>query len=117
MTLAQFESLEERRAIEIRHARFNAGLVTSALLNRNRGENTDPVSPFDFLSGYETDPEELEAEKLRKSIIRSIKVGLSMFHSATPEAVQAEKYKMIARLQDNGVDDAEQLFREAFPDL
>jgi hypothetical protein len=117
MTLAEFEALEARRMIAVRHARFNAALIASHLYNANRGADTDAVSPFDYLPGYERSEEDIEAEKTRKSVKHAISVAFSERGFATPEAAQAEKARMILRMRATGVEDAEQLFREVFPDL
>ena len=103
--------------VTLEHARFNAGLVASILYNANRGEDTDALSPFDFLHGHQRDPEEIEAEKTRRSIKHAISVAFAEMGSATPEQVQAEKARMIQRMTASGVEDAEQLIREVYPDL
>lgn len=116
MTLAQLEALEERRMIAVRHARFNAALITSAIINAHRtGE--DAVSPFDFLAGYERDPEQEEKEKLRRSVKKTIAGALGNMFGASREKVLAERDRMIARMTAAGIEDPEDLFREVYPDL
>lgn len=117
LTLAELEALEERRAIEVRHARFNSALIASAIINsRGTSEDGEPVSPFDFLAGFETDPEEAEKAKLRKSVKHAVRLAFTQMRG-TPEEVQAEKAAMITRMTDNGIEDAEELIREVYPDL
>lgn len=117
MTLAELEALEERRTIAVRHARFNAALIASATINMHRAPDSEGVSPFDYLSGFETDPEVAEKAKLRKSVKHAIGIAFTAMKAATKEQVQAEKAGMIRRLRDNGIEDPEELIREVFPDL
>lgn len=117
MTLAQFEALEDRRATAIRHARFNAALITSALVNVNLSGEADALSPFDFLPGYELDPEEIEKAKLRKSTKRAIALHFAQMPGASMEEVLEEKARVIQRLTASGIEDAEELIREVYPDL
>jgi hypothetical protein len=117
ITLAQLEALEERRAIELRHARFNAALMTSALYNMNKSPDSPALSPFDFLAGYEQDPEEAEKDKLRRSVKHAVAIAFTQMKHKSPEEIQAEKSKMIERMTKSGVEDPEGLIREVFPDL
>ena len=117
MTLCQLEALEDRRMISIRHERFNAALITSALINANRSAESEAVSPFDFLVGYDTDPEDAEKEKLRRSIKHAIALAFAQKTFATPEDAQAEKARMIERMTNEGIEDPEGLIREVFPEL
>jgi hypothetical protein len=117
LTLAQLEALEERRAIEVRQGRFNAALITSTLINSHRAEDSDPISPFDFLAGFERDEEEEERDKLRTSIKRAVALAFAQMRGLGPEAVQAEKAAMIQRMTASGVEDPEGLIREVFPEL
>lgn len=106
--------------IEVRYARFNAALVSAVLINgRPRAADDDslPVSPFDFLPGFQRDPEELEKLRERRAIKKAIAVGFTQMGGLTPEGAQEEKRKMIERLRSNGVEDAEELIREVFPEL
>lgn len=116
MTLAQLEALEAQRAPAIRHARFNSALVASALININRAPDTDALSPYDFLPGFETDPEEVEKEKERKSIRHAIRVALAEMHCGREE-ILAERDRIVERLRKSGIEDPEELVREAYPDL
>ena len=117
MTLAQLEALEERRMIEIRHARFNAALVTSALINGHRSADSEAVSPFDFLSGYGTDPADEEKEKLRRSVKHAVVLAFTQMAGMSRERLLAEKAKMIDRMTKSGVESPEELIREVFPEL
>jgi len=119
LTLAGFEALEERRAIELRHARFNAALVTSTIYNANRGPDSEPLSPFDLIAGFEEDPEEVERRKMRQSVKQAVVVAFMEMakEKKTAEQIQAEKTKMVARMKASGFEDAEDIVREACPDL
>ena len=117
LTLAQIEALEDRRSVYVRHARFNAALVASTLVNVNRPPDTEALSPFDFLAGYEKDPEEEERQKLRKSVKHAVAMAFTEMKGLSPEAIQAEKAAMVLRMKDSGVDDPEELIREVFPSL
>lgn len=119
MTLAQLEALEDRRAIAIRHARFNAALVASTIFNANRTTSeVPPLSPFDFLAGFEADPEEQRKAELRRSVKQAVALAFTQLpKTITREQALAEKAKMIANMQRTGFEDAEEIFREVFPDL
>jgi hypothetical protein len=117
ITLAQFEALEERRMIAVRHSRFNAALTASVVYNAHRGEDSEALSPFDFLPGFERDAEEEEAEKMRKSAKHAIAVAFSQMDGLSAHQVRVEKARMIHRMKLNGVEDPEELIREVFPDL
>lgn len=112
LTLAQLEALEERRATEIRHARFNAALVACAVVNMHRSQDSEPMSPFDFIPGYEPDPAEAARERQRTAIKRSIATVMSRMD--TVEAAVGMKAKLIARAKEAGFEDAEELYREVF---
>jgi hypothetical protein len=115
LTTAQYEALEERRKIRIRYDRFNTALVASVLINSHRG-NRDPISPYDFLAGYEADPEDIERQKTRDSIKEGIAARLKKMMGSTAGEVKAECLAIIARLAANGVEDPEGLLREVYPD-
>jgi hypothetical protein len=117
LTLAELEALEERRATELRYARFNAALVASAICNVNRAADAEPVSPFSFIPGFEPDPVDEAQRKRRRGAVQSIRVALSRLpDGVTTEAVLELKGKMIARLQGQGFEDAADIMREAFPE-
>jgi hypothetical protein len=116
LTLAQLEALEERRAIAIRHDRFNAALVTSALINANRSSDSPAVSPFDFLPGFENEEED-EKQKLRRSVKHAIAIAFTQMRDKSREDVLREKAAMCERMKANGIDDPEELIREVFPYL
>jgi hypothetical protein len=96
--------------------------VTSVIFNANRPPDSRPVSPFDFIAGFEEDPKDREREELRRSIKRS--VALAFVEMKNPdgsrmnrEQVLEEKRKMVERMKANGVEDPESLIREVYPDL
>jgi hypothetical protein len=116
MTLAEFEELQRRRDMEIRHARFNAGLIASVLINRYRGEDSEPTSPFDFIPGF-IDPEE-EAERQREEEIkRSIARAFARLAGEPMEKILAKRERMIERMTANGIENAAELITEVFPNL
>ena len=117
MTLPQLEALEERRMIAVRHARFNAGLIASTIYNAHRGGDSDPIEVWDFLPGYERDPEEIEQEKLQRSTRQGVLVAFSRMQGKTVEQVRVEAVKMVARMTESGVTDAEYMVREAFQEV
>ena len=117
LTLAQLEALGERRDIELRHARFNAALVTSVLINSHQSAESDATSPYDFVPGLDIDEEELEKQKLRKSIKHSIALAFTQMKCRTPEEAANAKADMLANMRKSGVEDPEGIFREVFPDL
>ncbi len=117
VTLAQLEALEERRAIQIRHARYDAALVAAAICNQNLPAGEIAISPFDFIPGYEPDPEEREALKRRKEIVKNIRIAFAKLpFVTTAAAVQELRAKMVGRLQAQGLD-GEEILKEAYPDL
>jgi hypothetical protein len=116
ITLAQLEALEERRAIQIRHARYDAALIAAAVLNANMPEGVEPVSPFDFLWGFEEPEEDRAARQHRKVLIKGIRHTLAAIASS-PVEVQTMRTKIIERLRADGHEDAEQIMTEAFPNL
>jgi hypothetical protein len=115
--LAEFEALEERRMVEIRHARFNAGLTAAMIYNANRSADSEPLEVWDFLPGFEQDPLEAEAEKHRKELKRAVSQALCRVATEPMEKVQEVRAYLIARIRDNGIEDPEGLIREVFPDL
>lgn len=118
LTLAQFEALEERRAIRIRHRRHDAAFIVSTLLNLNRGTtDSDWISPYDFLPGFERDPEEVEAEERRKNAIRSVRFTFLSLKNASQERVLEVREKLLSSLRGQGFSDPEAMMTEAFPNL
>lgn len=117
MTLAQLEALEERRNVAIRHARFNVALITATLLNANRAADTDAVSPYDFLAGYEQTPEEKNREQQRRAAKREVVSVLMGMRKSTPEEIKAICNDMVRAMTANGIDNPEGLIRECFPNL
>lgn len=104
--------------MEIRHARYNAGLIASSLYNVNRGTaEIRALTPFDFIPGFQMDPEEEEQAEKRRSIKHAVGVALSRLpDDVTPEGVQAWRDRTVTRLKAQGFEDAEELVREVLPD-
>jgi hypothetical protein len=117
LTLAQLEALEERRAIQIRHARYDAAFIVSTLFNVNKSSDVEPVSPLDFLPGFEEDPEERETRQRRKEVIKSIRSTFAGMPGAKAEDVKAMRDKIVRRLLANGHADAAEIMTEAYPNL
>lgn len=115
-TLAEFEALESRRAVDIRYARFNAALVASTLINANRTEDSEPVHPYDFIPGLE-DEEDKENARLRKSAKKSVIIAFVALRNKNAEEIQTAKSRIIENLQESGIEDPEELIREVFPTL
>lgn len=117
LTLPQLDALEERREIAIRHARFNAALITATIYNVNRGESK-PLSAFDFIPGFDSDPVDEEKAELRRSVKHAIALAITDLPKTWSRAeVLAEKAKMVANMKRTGLEDAEEIFREVFPNL
>jgi hypothetical protein len=113
--MAQLEALEARRATAIRYERFNTGIIAAAIINRSLPEGTEPVSPFDFLVGFERDPAEVEREKARKSwqaVTRGKVAGL--FGVNEGQAADARR-ALVKQITQAGIDDAEELVGEIWP--
>lgn len=117
LTLAQLEALEERRVIEIRHARFNTGLLASIIYNANRSAESEPLEVWDFVPGFARDPEEIEADKLRQSVRNGVLVAFTRMGKRTVSQVRAEAAAMIERMKAAGTEDAEQIVREVFEEV
>jgi hypothetical protein len=115
LTLAQLEALEERRAVRVRHSRFNSALVASILANTNRSGDSEAVSPFDFLAGFEESDEEIGKRKLRESTKAAIRVFVA---NTSPDGVKESLRRMVEKMKDGGeIDDPEELVREVFPGM
>lgn len=117
LTLAQLEALEERRAIAIRHSRHDAAFIVATLFNLNRTADIEPLSPYDFLPGFERDPEERAAEQRRKEIIKGIRSTFAGMIGASKAEVLEMRDKMVTRLQADGYEDAAEIMTQAFPNL
>lgn len=116
LTLPEYEALEERRMVSIRHARFNAGLMASVYFNAHRSEDTDPIEVWDFIPGYARTAEDVEDDKRRKAIKQSIKLEMTSMFGSTPERIAAKRKQLISRMREDGVQDPEGIYRECFPD-
>lgn len=103
--------------VAIRHARFNAALVAAMLYNANRGADSEGVEVWDFLPGYERDPEEVERDKKERSIRQGIRAAFANMPSVTVEKARAEAGLMVERLQANGTENAEQIVREVYEEV
>ena len=114
LTLPEFEALEERRMVGVRHARFNAGLITATYYNAHRSEDTEPLEVWDFIPGFEREPGEIEREKLQRSIRSGVLVAFTRMGKVTVEQARLEAAAMIERMKANGTEDADALVREVF---
>lgn len=118
LTFAQYEALEERRTIRIRHARFDAALIVSTLYNINRAGDMEYLSPLDFLPGFEEDEDIKRARLARKQAVSGVRRSLAMLPMrTTAEAVAALVVKIKAGLKAAGHEDADAIVTEAFPNL
>ncbi|HEX4201560.1 MAG TPA: hypothetical protein VHY59_08590, partial [Chthoniobacterales bacterium] len=109
LTMAELEALEARRSNAIRHSRFNAALVSSAICNANRSADSEPISPFDFIAGFERDEEDEEKEKLRRSVKKAVVLAFGQMRGKDREYILAERAKMVSRMELNGIDDPDGL--------
>jgi hypothetical protein len=100
LTLAHIEALEERRAIEIRYARYDALTVACAMVGGN---------PLDYLPGYEQTPEELERRDIKMGIIAAL---MRLPVNTTQEEVDVLRKRIVERLKANGRTDAEEIMNE-----
>lgn len=115
LTLPQLEALEERRVIELRHNRFNAALVASAVYNSHKGPNTEPLSPFDFLPDI-GDAEDRERERKRRIVKKQMGEAIHRLPlNATRERVLEMRARVIAGANAEGFN-GEELYQEIFPD-
>jgi hypothetical protein len=114
LTLEQFEALEERRQIRNRYTRFNAGLITSALCNSRLSGDAEPMSPFDFLPGFE-DPEAEERERDRKLARNAVRQTLT--RAKSPADAKNKARLLVKRMRADGIEDPEDLILEVFPGM
>lgn len=119
LTLEQFEALEERRNVAIRHARFNAALVTTTMFNAHRSADADPLEVWDFIPGYERDQDVIERDKVTRSIRHGVLVAFTNMRGKTVEQVRGIAPTMIRSLTANGTDaeDADAIVRDAFEEV
>lgn len=117
LTLAEFEALEDRRAVALRHSRFNAALITATIFNAHRSSDSEPVEVWDFLSGYERTEEERTRERHRKEMRRTVGTVLSRVATEPMETVRNVTARLIQRLSDNGIEDPKALILEVFPSM
>jgi hypothetical protein len=117
MSLAEFEALEVRRRVEVRHARFNAALVASILVNAHRADDSEPVSPFDFLPGFQRDDEQMEKDRLRRSTKKAVAAALGQMTGKTVDELRTIKDGMVERMRKQGIEDPEEIVREVYPEL
>ena len=117
LTLAQFEALEERRAAHIRQHRFNAALITSTVYNAHRSTDSQPLEVWDFIAGMEKSEDEREAERVRKEMRRTVGEVLTRVATEPMEKVQEVTRHLIARLEENGIEDPRELIKEVFPSM
>jgi hypothetical protein len=100
--------------VDVRHARFNAGLITSTFFNANRSADAEALEVWDFIPGFERNADEVEQDKLRRSVYQSVEHAFTRMHGRTVEQVRAEAVAMIKRMEGHGTQDAEGIVREAF---
>ncbi len=102
--------------IAIRRARFDAALIASVTYNAHRSADADPLEPWDFLPGYERDPEDVEHEKHMKAVRQSIKLDMTATFGQSPERVAAKRQQLIDRMRADGIDNPEAVYAECFPE-
>ena len=89
----------------VRHERYNAGLIASAIYNVNRSKETKPVYPHDFVPGMSlpSDPEEEQREAAKRGVALAI---ARVPNSITSQEFETLKQNMIERLNKQGLDGA-----------
>lgn len=103
--------------VESRQDRFNAALITSTIFNANRGKDAEPLEVWDFIPGYERDPDDVEHEKAQRAIRHGIVVAFSNMRGKTVEQVRGAAAEMIRNLQAHGTEDADVMVREVFEEV
>lgn len=114
LSLAEFEAFEDRRAIEIRHARHDAAFVVASMFNLQGAKG---VTAYDFLPGFQREPEEVEAEQQRRDVVREIRRTFVRHSNATADQVRIIRGQIVSDLKRRGFEDAEVLIAEAYPSL
>jgi hypothetical protein len=107
-----FRALRYRQEIKFRHDCFANAIGAADYRNAHRLESNDKVwSPLDYVvcEGGEQDTNRDEAKRNIASIY-------CLIGSLTPEQAAKQKEKVIHDLTKQGFDDAEELFKEIFPE-
>lgn len=99
--------------VSVRYARFNAGLMATILYNSRPGIE-EPIEVWDFIPGYSRDPDEVEADKMRRSIKDGVITAFTRMSNRTLGQVRHEAAAMIQRMTEAGTEDAEAIVREVF---
>jgi hypothetical protein len=108
MTPSMFQALHKRRHEDFKRLCYTAGIPASMVYNVNRGEDSNPISPFEFVPRRPL--------TARERVIHNIKSEFAMVKPGTPvEFLEKKRQRTIEHLIKAGHADAEQLFREAFP--
>ena len=102
--------------IAIRRARFDAALVASVTFNANRSSESEALEPWDFLPGFERDPEDAEKEKHLKTVKGAIKLDMMTTFGQSPDKVAAKRQQLIDRMRADGIPNPEAVYLECFPD-
>ena len=102
--------------VAVRYGRFNAAMIAAMLYNARPGIE-DTVDVWDFIPGYAKDPQDVEREKMTRSVRQSVRVAFSRMRSMTVEQVRKEAAAMIARMQNAETADAEQIVRAVFQEV
>lgn len=113
----EFEALETRRSVEIAHQRYNAGLVAAILVNSQIKSKGEPISPFDFIPGFDKSPLEKANEERRNGAKQIVQTVLGRMHDATPEDVAKKRVELVEHFRKRGLEDPEGIIHEVFPGL
>lgn len=117
LTLSEFEALEHRREMDIRHERFNAGLVAAILINSRPKATKKAVTPFDFIPGFERNPLEVWREEQRDEAKQLVAEVFCRMPEATRDEVLRKRDELVEHFRKRGLEDPEGLIREVFPNL
>lgn len=90
--------------------------MATSFLNVHKGEDMEPLSPFDLLPGFEKDPEEEEKLKMRKGIKQTWARSVERLPLDVSQA-EADKLKnrLISAAVAEGFD-GEEMWLEMFPE-
>ena len=103
--------------VRVRHERFNAGLIASTYFNAHRSGDAEPLEVWDFVPGFERDAEDLEQDKLRRSMRAGVFTAFTRMPYVSVEQARLEAKAMVARMTDAGTEDAEAIVREVFQEV
>jgi hypothetical protein len=115
LTPGMFQALCKRRNIKIRYERFAHAMTAAAVYNVNRSKPEDPMlTAFDFVRDEESARKKEELSSLKKFIQGAI--GRVPFGTSREKLLEI-RLKVIEQLNQQGRNDAEELFNTVWPSL